>query len=162
MLLGLSIVVIVVLIVSDKVSPRFYPLYIFVVAVALQLSRTLVSPNIAGTDMLYELYFANIVKVGGVWDPGFSVLNLSISNYYAMLSIAVLPNVYSILLNLETVLVLKLIYPVIVAFVPLGLYEIFRMHVKFSSKSAFLAVFLFMSFYAFFGPNLIIARHEIA
>jgi len=162
LLLGLSIALIVVLIITDKVSPRFYPLYILVIAIALQLSRTLSSPNIFGTDAMYELYFSNLVKVGGVWNPSFSVVTTNISDYYAMLSVAVLPNVYSILLNLDTVWVFKLIYPFIVAFVPLGLYEIFRTHVKFSSKWAFLSVFLFVSFYAFYGSLLIVTRQEIA
>jgi uncharacterized membrane protein len=162
LLLGLSVVLAVILIISGKVSPRFYPLYILVIAVALQYSRTLASPNLFGTDAMYELYFANLVKVGGIWNPSFSVLNLNISDYYAMLSVAILPNVYSILLNLSTVWVFKLIYPFIFAFVPLGLYEIFRTQVKFSNKSAFLAVFLFMSYFAFFEAMPIITREEIA
>ena len=161
LLLGLSIVLIVVLIIADKVSPRFYPLYILVIAIALQYSRTLASPNLFGTDAMYELYFANLVKLGGIWNQSFSV-NAAVSDYYAMLSVAVLPNVYSILLNLSTVWVFKLIYPIIVAFVPLGLYEMFRTHVKFSSKSAFLAAFVFMSFFAFFDMMPAVTRQEIA
>jgi uncharacterized membrane protein len=162
LLLGLSIALIVVLIITHKVSPRFYPLYIFVIATSLQYGRTLAVPNLFGTDAMYELYFANLVKVAGIWNPSFSVNAAMISDYSGMLSVAILPNVYSILLNLDTVWVFKLIWPFIVAFVPLGLYEIFRTHVKFSSRSAFLAVFLFMSYSAFFTSMLIVTREEIA
>jgi len=161
LLLGLSIVLIVVLIITDKVSPRFYPLFILVIAVALQYSRTLASPNLFGSDGMYELYFANLVKVSGVWNPSFSI-NSVVSDYYAMLSVAILPNVYSIVLNLDTGWVIKLIYPFIFAFVPLGLYEIFRTQIKFSDKSAFLAVFLFVSFYGFFELMPTVTRQEIA
>ena len=161
LLLGLSIVLIVVLIIADKVSPRFYPLYILVIAVALQYSRTLASPNLFGSDCMYELYFANLVKASGVWNPSFSI-NAVVSDYYATLSVEILPNVYSIVLNLDTVWVIKLIYPFIFAFVPLGLYEIFRTQIKFSGKSAFLAVFLFMSFFGFFQLMPTVTRQEIA
>lgn len=166
LLLELSIALIIVLIITDKISPRFYALYIFVIALALQYSRTLASPNLlAGSDSLYELYFANLVKANGVWNPSFSALNQlsqAINNYYAMLSVVVLPNVYSILLNLSTVWIFKLIYPFIFAFVPLGLYEIFRTQVKFSSKSAFLAVFLYMAYFAFAQAFPIVTRQQIA
>jgi uncharacterized membrane protein len=161
LLLGLSVVLIVVLIIIDKVSPRFYPLYIFVIAIALQYSRTLASLNLFGSDAMYELYFANLVKFGGVWDPSYSI-NFIVSRYSAMLSVSILPTVYSILLNLSTVWVYKLVYPFVFAFVPVGLYEIFRTQVKFSSKSAFLAAFLFVSFFAFFQAMPAVPRQEIA
>jgi len=161
LLLALSIVLIVILIITDKVSPRFYPLYILAIAVALQYSRTLAWPQLFGTDAMFELYFANLVKLSGFWNPSFAI-SQGISDYYPMLSVSILPNVYSILLNLATVWVFKLIYPFIFAFVPLGLYEIFKTHVKFSSKSAFIAVFIFMSFYAFFIAMPIVTRQEIA
>ena len=110
---------------------------------------------------MYELYFANLVKVAGIWNPSFSI-GFYVSDYYAMLSVGILPNVYSILLNLDTVWVFKLVYPFIFAFVPLGLYEIFRRHVKFSSKSAFLAVFFFISFFAFAQTMPMVTREQIA
>ena len=44
----------------------------------------------------------------------------------AMLSITVLPTAYSLILNLDPVWVLKLIYPVLFVFVPLGLYQLFK------------------------------------
>jgi uncharacterized membrane protein len=162
LLLELSIVLIVVLIITDKVLPRFYPLYILVIAVALQYARMLASPNLFGSDAMFELYFANLVKASGVWVPSFSVSAPILSDYYAMLSVAILPNVYSILLNLSTVWVFKLVYPIIFAFVPLGLYQIFRTQIKFSSKSAFLSVFFFVSFFAFGQAMPIVTRQEIA
>ena len=163
LLLGLSIVLVVVLIIADKISPRFYPLYVVAIAVSLQFGRTLTSPYlIAGSDSVFEVYIATLVKAAGVWNPNFLLSLRGIDDYYAMLSVVLLPNVYSIVLNLGTSWVLKLIYPIIFAFVPLGLYEIFKTQVKFSSKSAFLAVFLFMSFFAFAQAMPIVPRQEIA
>jgi uncharacterized membrane protein len=161
LLLGLSIAIIVVLIITDRVSQRFYPLYILVIAIALQYTFTLASPNLFGTDGMYELYFANLVKLSGVWYPSFAVTS-DISDYYAMLSVAILPNVYSILLNLDTIWVFKLICPIIFAFVPLGLYELFRTQIRFGDKLAFLAVFLFVSFFAFVQLMPTLTKQEIA
>ncbi|MGZ4951763.1 MAG: hypothetical protein ACXV5K_12120, partial [Halobacteriota archaeon] len=161
LVLGLSIAVVVVLLVTNKISPRFYPLYLFAIAIGLLYSRTLASPNLFGTDAMYELYFANLVKGAGVWDPSFSLGIPALDNYYVMLSVSVLPTVYSILLNISTVWVFKLIYSFIFACVPLGLYAIFRTHVK-STKSAFLAAFLFASYVSFYGVMPIVTRQELA
>jgi len=156
----LSIVIAVVLIVaSRKVPERFYPLFILVIAIALQYSRTLASPNLSGDDVHYELYFADVVKLSGFWDPHYMISDISHNDYFGMLSVAFLPNVYSILLNIDTVLVYELIIPIIFAFVPIGLYQIFKTQIKLSSRSAFLSVFFFMSFYVFFYE---IPRQEIA
>ncbi len=159
----LSIAMIVALIVTSRRIPeRFYPLFVLIIALTLQYSRTLTSPNLFGVDAHYELYFADLVKSAGYWDPSFSIRNVYFSNYFAMLSVTMLPNVYSILLNIDLVWVFKLISPFIFAFVPLGLYEIYKTQVKFSSKAAFLATFFFMSFFAFYLAMPWVTRQEIA
>jgi uncharacterized membrane protein len=156
----LSIVAAVVLIViSGRISARFYPLYILVIALALQYSRTLASPNLFGSDVHYELYFADLVKSIGYWDPSLTTQAAGTSPYQAMLSVLVLPNVYSTLLGVDNVLVYELVLPFIFAFVPVGLYQLYKTQIKSSSKSAFLGAFFFMSFYAFY---LILPRQDIA
>jgi len=159
----LSIVLVVILIIiSRNTSRRFYPLYIFVIAIALQYGRTLTSPNLFGVDAHYELYFAELVKLAGYWNPNYTILNVSYSDYFGMLSVTVLPNVYSILLNLDLVWVFKLVDPFIFAFVPVGLYEVYKTQTKLSNRCAFLATFLFMSFFAFFLAMPWVTRQEIA
>jgi uncharacterized membrane protein len=159
----LSIVLIVALIaMSRRIPERFYPLFVFVIALTLQYNRTLTSPNLFGVDAHYELYFANLIKSTGYWDPSFSIVNLAYSDYFAMLSVVFLPSVYSILLNIDLVWVFKLISPFIFAFVPLGLYEIYKTQIKFSSKAAFLATFFFMSFFAFYLAMPWVTRQEVA
>lgn len=157
----LSIAVVVILLVaSRRVSERFYPLYIFVIALALLYSRTLASPNLFGNDIFSELFVADMVKASGVWNPSFALSALILSDYYTMLSVTLLPNAYSILLNVDTAWVFKLIFPFIAAFVPVGLYQLWKTQLKFSDKSAFLSAFFFMSFTVFFAQ--MISRQEIA
>jgi uncharacterized membrane protein len=159
----LSIAIFVVLIATSRRIPeRFYPLFVFVIALTLQYNRTLISPNLIGVDANYELFFAELVKSTGYWDPNFALNNALWSNYFAMLSVTVLPNVYSILLNIDLVWVFKLVSPFIFAFVPLGLYEIYKTQIKFNSKAAFLATFFFMSFFAFYLAMPWITRQEVA
>ena len=104
-----------------------------------------------------------MVKSTGYWNPNFTITNLAFSEYFALLSVVFLPNVYSILLNIDLVWVFKLISPFIFAFsVPLGLYEIYKTQIKFSSKAAFLATFFFMSFFAFYLAMPWVTRQEVA
>lgn len=159
----LSIAIFVTLIAISRRTPeRFYPLLVFIIALTLQYNRTLVSPNLFGLDGHYELYFADLVKSSGYWDPNFAINNVYWGDYFAMLSVTVLPNVYSILLNIDTVWVFKLVSPIIFAFAPLGLYEIYKSQIKFSSKAAFLATFFFMSFFAFYLAMPWLTRQGVA
>jgi uncharacterized membrane protein len=164
----LGIAIAVILIATNRIaSERFYPFYILAIAMALLYSRALASPNLFGSDIHYELYIAELVKSGGYWSPGYGLIP-GLSDYSAMFSVAFLPNVYSILLNASTVSVYKLIFPVIFAFVPLGLYQLYRTQmgnrIKFLStnKFAFLSAFVFMSFYAFLTTMLALPRQQIA
>lgn len=158
----LSIAAVAILIISRRVPERYYPLYILVISVALQYNRTLSSLNLGGLDSYYELYFANLVRSTGFWDPSYTVLYSAIKDYTAMLSVTILPNVYSILLNVDNVWVFKIVWPIIFAFVPLGLYQIYKTQTKLSNTSAFLATFFFMSFFVFYMVLPVCTRQEIA
>ena len=63
--------------------------------------------------------------------------------YNAMLSITILPTVYSNMLGMDPELVFKIIYPLIFAFVPIALYALWKPYI--GKKFAFLASFLFMA-----------------
>ena len=149
----------VVIALSRRISPRYYPLFIIVIALALQYSHTLASPNLFGADVHYELYFADLVRANGVWNSDFAISDIAFSDYSAMLSVTILPNVYSILMNVDIISYVQLVVPFVFAFVPLGVYRLCETQLKFSSRSAFLAAFFFMSFFAFFYE---IPRQQIA
>jgi uncharacterized membrane protein len=153
---------VVLLITSRRIPERFYPLFVFIIALTLQYNHTLTSQNLFGIDAHYELYLADVVKSSGYWDPSFAISNLAYSDYSAMLSVVILPNVYSILLSIDLVWVFKLVSPFIFAFIPLGLYEIYKTQIKFSNKAAFLSTFLFISFFAFYLAMPSITRQEVA
>ncbi|MGZ4881906.1 MAG: hypothetical protein ACXV7G_12750, partial [Halobacteriota archaeon] len=68
-------VVVMLLIISHRVSPRFDPLWIFVIALALQYSVAMASTYLFGSDSNYELYFANLVRSSGYWNPSYVTLD---------------------------------------------------------------------------------------
>ncbi|MGZ4926114.1 MAG: hypothetical protein ACXV4B_06645, partial [Halobacteriota archaeon] len=152
-------VVVMLLIISHRVSPRFYPLWIFVIALALQYSVAMASPYLFGSDSNYELYFANLVRSSGYWNPSYVTLDYAHADYPTMLSVSLLPNTFSVLLNADNVSVFKIVYPFIFAFVPVGLYQLYKSQLNFSDKSAFLSAFFFISFFAFssFWPRQMVA-----
>ncbi|MGZ4848543.1 MAG: DUF2206 domain-containing protein [Halobacteriota archaeon] len=152
-------VVVMFLIISRRVSPRFYPLWIFVIALALQYSVAMASPYLFGSDSNYELYFANLVRSSGYWNPSYVTLDYAHADYPTMLSVSLLPNTFSVLLNADNVSVFKIVYPFIFAFVPVGLYQLYKAQLNFSDKSACLSGFFFISFFAFssFWPRQMVA-----
>ena len=141
---------VIILTIKRSVSERYYPLYVLAIALALQYSHTLASAQLSQNDAMLELYLANLVKAHGFWDLGFTLLNPFLADYAAMLSVAILPNVYSLLLNIDVVWFYQFIVPVIFSVVPLALYQICKTEFKFTNKMAFLSAFFFMSFYTFY------------
>jgi uncharacterized membrane protein len=153
LLLILSVVVI--LIVFDKViPPKLYPLAVFVIGLVLLFRVSLISEWVSGADVQTEWSLANSVLNTGVWNP-----NLP-HQYDAMLSVVTLAPIYSLTSNLDLVWVFKLVYSVIFALVPVGLYQIFRRQLD--DKAAFLSCFLFVSFAGFYDEMPGMARQEIA
>ena len=148
------IVMTVFFVTYNKFIPsNLYPLSIFMISFALILNRTLTSPYLFGSDIHYEYYFARLAA-NSFWD---SSLN---SNVNAMLSVTILPNVYSTLLNMSLIYIYKIIYSFIFSFVPLGLYHIYNLQV--GNRDAFLSVFFAMSFYSFFWDMPWLPRQQIA
>jgi len=140
MLLIIVIVFIVVLIAFDKfISMKLYPLAISVISIALLYHRALISPYLLGPDVRYECVLCQLVVSNSHWD---STLLSTPAN--AMLSVTILPAIYSIISSIDAHWAFKIIYPTIFSIVPLGLYHIFQKQTD--EKTAFLSAFFFMAF----------------
>ena len=155
LLLWLLLGVVVLLIAFDKVIPsKLYPLAVFVIALSLLFQQTLISAWLTGADIQTEWSLANSVLNTGVWNPSF------LAQYNGMLSVVALAPIYSLISSLDLVWVFKIVYPVIFALVPVGLYQIFRRQLN--DKVAFLSCFFFMSFAPFYVQLPTLARQEVA
>lgn len=154
MVLILIIALVVLLIAADKLIPsNIYPLAVFVIAISLLYSNSLISPYIWGWDINYEYNMANHVKLTGFWDSTIS------DNIEGMLSIVMIAPIFSNVLNLDLTWIFKIVYPFFFSLLPLGLYHIFEKQTN--EKIAFLSVFYLMSINTFFTEMLTLARQQI-
>jgi len=144
----------VVIACTKYIPEKYYPYAVFSVALTLLYHTALISMYVWGWDIQYEYYLTNTVIQNGFWDSAVY------SNCNAMLSLTMLVPFYSIALDLGIDWIFKIIYPFLFAFVPLGLYAVFRQQT--SEKIAFLACFFFMSLFVFYTEMLALARQEIA
>lgn len=149
------IVLIIVLITFDKFIPaKLYPMAIVAIAIALLWHWSLISPSLHGFDIHHEYWVQNQVISNSIWNHAYT----SYSN--AMLSVVMLAPIYSLMLNLDSVWIFKIVYPIFYSLVPLALYQAYRKQTD--DKIAFLASFFFMSFPVFFSELTGQVRQPIA
>jgi len=141
------------------ISPKLYTLTIFSVAIALLFHSSLISNYIYGTDIQMEYYTFKATQKNAYWnstaytDPRFGRFN-------TMLSITILPTIYSNILNMDGTWILKIVFPLIFSFVPLGLYKMWQTNL--GRKTAFISVFFLMSQMAFYTEMLGLTRQMTA
>ena len=155
MFLIVIIALIVLLIGFDKFIPKnLYPLTVFVIAISLLFHGSLISMYIWGWDIHVEYYISNLVIANPLWDSTIS------STVNAMLSIVMLAPIFSNICSMSITWVFKIIYPLLFALVPLGLYRVFQKQTD--DKIAFLSCFFFVSIGTFYCEMLTLARQQIA
>lgn len=163
MILMISVLILVTTI-SDKIVPStLYPLALFAIAVALLFHYSLISNYIIGNDIQIEYLLFKLTEDNSRWISNLNwnpTLSLELSKMNAMLSITVFPSIFSIILDMDTTWVLKIIYPLIFSLVPLGLCQIYTN--KFGKKVAFLSAFFFLAYPTFFNEMLGLARQMVA
>ncbi|MBS7646610.1 DUF2206 domain-containing protein [Candidatus Bathyarchaeota archaeon] len=162
MILAISLVA-AFLTLKAVVPSTVYVFAVFIIGVSLLLHSLLVSRYITtfGSDVSLELFvFRNTLESGywnsvppAHWDVGLGRLN-------GMLSITILPTVYSNILGLDSTWVFKLVFPLIFAFAPLCLYQIWRK--SFGAKWAFVSAFFFMATAPFYTELLGLNRQMVA
>lgn len=155
MILIIVIALIPVLVALKKIPSELFPLTVIVIALSLLFHNSLISMYLTGWDIHVEYYTSKIVVDEAYWDSNIY------SNLNALLSIVILPAVYSYFLKIDVAWVFKIIYPIIFSLVPLGLYCVYQSQIK-NDKIAFYSVFFFMSFFTFFTELPSLARQEIA
>lgn len=131
-----------------------YPLAAYTIALSLLYHTALISEYVWGYDIHHELHLANSVLIPGFWDMSIPY------NTNGMLSVVALVPIYSIICSLDPVWVFKILYPLLFAFVPLGLYRAIERQT--SPKIGLISVFFFVSFFTFYTEMISLARQQIA
>ncbi len=155
MLLTVLSMIIVFCVFFKRLLPlKIYPLALFSIAFFLLIGTSLVSNYLLGADVQIETYFATLTYTNSFWD--WTIPHA----YNGMLSVTVLPVIFSKFMNISIVWVFKLAYPLIYSLVPIGLFLAYRKQTN--PIVAFLAVFFFISIDTFFLQMLGLARQMIA
>lgn len=150
----LMAICVLIVVFKKNFSTKLYPLYLFSVSLGLLWTHSLISTDIIGGDIQLEYFALSNVIANSFWDPSIH------TNLNAMLSITIMPPIYSIILGLSPVWVLKIIYSFVLSLVPLALFLMYRNFC--SEKISFLASFFFISFPTFFFEIVGLSRQEIA
>jgi uncharacterized membrane protein len=139
---------------KNNLQEREYAILIFSLSLSLLLFTSLISEYIWGWDIHLEYYLANLPLSNGYWDHSIP------TNTNAMLSIVALAPILSIFCDLSLHSVFKVCFQIIYAFVPLGLYELYRRLT--SERIAFFSVLFFITTFSFYTEMVSLARQEIA
>jgi uncharacterized membrane protein len=152
----------VVSVVSRKLFPQnLFPFLIFSISIALAFQNPLTSKYVTGFDANTEYYVFRLTQINGYWGFLNAHLNqLYVLTYNSMLSITLLPAIYSSLMNAKNEVVFKILYPFILSIIPLTLYRICE---KQLGKMIGLLSTLFFVFTstAFFGPETLSLNRQI-
>lgn len=140
--------------VSEKFPKELYPLAIFVIALVMLFSTSLISPYISGWDITAEYYDAALVVGNGAWNWTRS------DPYNSCLSVVMIPPIVSILAKIDLVYVLKAVSSLLFALMPVGLYAVFKKLTD--EKIAFLSAFFVICSFTFFIDLPQLARQEMA
>jgi uncharacterized membrane protein len=146
---------------SARIVPvKFYPLLICAISLAMALQFTLMSEHIMGADAPLEYRVYKLTEINGIWQP--LKFGPPIEIYYAsMLSITVLPTVYSVILGMNGEVVFKLFYPFVFCLVPLALYRICCSQKWRPTFSILAAFFLVSSPLVFYGVEPLSLNRQI-
>jgi uncharacterized membrane protein len=148
---------------SNKIIPRtFYPLLIFSIALSILLLNLLMSKYIIGDDANLEYYIFKVTQLRGYWGPIDADANSwTALTYNSMLSVTLLPSIYSVLMNIQNTFLFKILYSFILSMVPLGLYAIYKNEL--GKITGLLSVLFFVfTFNAFFGELISVNRQIVA
>ena len=157
----LVIVLIAVVFVATALRSKlssYYPLIILSIVLALLLSSALMSTYMYGDDIQGEFNRFMSTKTAMIWEPQNYLTSQQMSDN-SMLSITILPTIFSNLLNIEPTYVFKIVFLVIFSLVPLGLYELYRK--QWNERIAFVSVIFFIANYVYFVALLQEAKQMI-
>lgn len=101
---------------------RTYPATLFSVGAATLLHRNLVTEHVIGVDVQATYYVATLVQEAARWDVtiGGSIIALPV--------ITVVPVIYAVVGDIALAYVFKVVFPLLVGLLPVGIYYLVRDH----------------------------------
>ena len=142
------------------VPAKLFPITIFAVSAALALHFSLISQHIIGYDAPLEYYVFKTTELSSHWSIIENVAYPIVTNFSSLLSVSILPTVYSSFMSIDGEILFKVFYPFVFSLVPVTLYRIFE--TQMSKRVALISVFLFVSgSLVFFGVEPLSLNRQI-
>lgn len=153
MILGIAISWVASVFSSRLIPTKMFPLALTIIAAALLFHTVLISKYYIGVDIFAEFYVFKLTDFAGFWHAPGPIMSYSlIDSLNSMLSITVLPKVYTVILGVDGELFFKLFYPLLFTLVPLTLYKMYERQID--RKAALVSALCFVSTsITFFGPE---------
>jgi len=139
---------------------QLYPFILFIIAISLLFHFSLISNYVHGPDSSAEYFVMSNTQTNAIWNP----LGPYLNNAYwgrlnSMLSLTILPTIYSTVLNIDLTSTYQIIFPLLFSLVPLVLYQIWQTYI--GKKYAFVAGFLLIAEPTFYTEMLSLTRQMI-
>ncbi|MCW3986022.1 MAG: DUF2206 domain-containing protein [Candidatus Bathyarchaeota archaeon] len=148
---------------KKRLPPKLYPFAVLMIAISLLFHSSLISNYLVsfGSDVPVEYFVLKTTEIRAYWNSSTPVIwDIGYGRTNAMLSVTILPTIYSTFLNIDPAWVFKILFPLIFSFVPLGLYQVWRAYI--GKKLAFISTFLFMTQLTFYTEMLGLNRQIVA
>jgi uncharacterized membrane protein len=148
-----AIILVIISVLSKRLMPtELYAIVIFLIAASILFHSEFLSKYLQGWDVLGEFYVFRLTSINSLWNPAaVSAPLIDLLDYNGMLSVTILPTVYSVVLNLPGEWLFKYGYLLVYAFVPVSIYQIYKN--GFGKSTAFLSAFYFILFPRFYGEE---------
>ena len=163
MFIIISVLCIICILYKSLIPTNLYSLVILIIAISLLFSNSLISNQLSSfnSDNMHELLVFKNTLNNSYWSSA-NIYSYDIQNAkpHSMLSVTILPTIYSNFLNIEPEWIFKIIYPFIFSFVPVGLFLLWKKNI--GIKYAFISSFIFMAFGTFYYEMIALNRQIIA
>jgi uncharacterized membrane protein len=136
---------------SEKIIPsNYYPLILLVICICMLFfvssNTSLITKYITGNGDLYPEYYAfKLTEINRFWNSGLaaSPYNSGLFPTYSMISVTIMPLIFSTITGLDSSSIFKLLYPLVVSFIALGTYKLYQTQTD--RKAAFVATFFLIT-----------------
>lgn len=117
----------------------------FSIAAAIILHRNLITNAVAGSDIQANYLFVELVLENGIWEPAMTSVFSSIP------IVGTVPAIYSVMTGISTAFVFKVVYSLLFALVPLGIYYMFAG--TFGANVALIGSYFFLFYFRTFDST---------
>ena len=124
--------------------PELRPMILLLTSMSMLLSGWLLTKYIYGYDEWTEFYVFRLTLSNLHWNLSLNTpWDTQLMKFNAMASISILPTIYAEVLGLGSNWIFKIVFPVILSFMALGLYELYKTQTN--VRIAFLASFFYLA-----------------